>query len=133
MPYILPSFYICKQIRSYRIWCTGVPSVPGYLGYDKDYVAFGRNVFHPDGEEPFAFNYNDNVYQLMTEDHLLMFDGNKTVGLFNYVRDPLMKTDLKADATETERLKRMGEKLKAVIQQYNNRMIGDELSMAEKL
>lgn len=104
-----------------------MPSVLGYLGYDEEYVAFGRDVFHPDGDPPFAFNYNDNVYQLMTDDHLLMFDGNKTVGLFNYVADPLMKTDLKGDPGESGRVAGMEQKIKAIIQQYNNRMIEDRL------
>lgn len=108
-----------------------MPSVLSYLGYDEDYVAFGRDVFHPDGEDPFAFNYNDNVYQLMTDDHLLMFDGVKTVGLFNYVSDPLMKTDLKANPNEKERMEAMERRIKAVIQQYNNRMIGDKLVVEE--
>lgn len=105
-----------------------MPSVLGYLGYNQDYVAFGRDVFHPDGEVPFAFNFNDNVYQLMTEDHLLMHDGNKPVALYNYVADPLMKTDLKTNPAHAERLERMEKKVKAVIQQYNNRMIRNELT-----
>lgn len=104
-----------------------MPSVLGHLGYDKDYVAFGRDVFHPNGDPPFAFNYNDNVYQLMTDDHLLMFDGIKTVGLFNYAADPLMKTDLKDNPAESGRVANMERKIRAIIQQYNNRMIGDSL------
>jgi hypothetical protein len=67
----------------------------------------------------------------MTDDHLLMFDGVKTVGLFNYVSDPLMKTDLKANPNEKERMEAMERRIKAVIQQYNNRMIGDKLVVEE--
>jgi hypothetical protein len=102
-----------------------MPSVLGYLGYTEPYVAFGRDLFHPDGSQPFAFNFNDNVYQLMMDDHLLMFDGNKPVGFYDYVHDPLMKADLKE--TGGERLIGMENKLKAVIQQYNNRMVSDRL------
>lgn len=108
-----------------------MPSVLGYLGYDRNYVAFGRDVFRPAEEAPFAFNYNDNVYQLMMEDHLLMYDGNKTVGLFNYAVDPLMKTDLRSDPKEVGRVQSMERRIRAVIQQYNNRMIGDKLVLAE--
>ncbi len=97
----------------------------GYLGYTDPFVAFGRDLFHPDGEEPFAFNFNDNVYQIMMDGHLLMFDGEKTVGFYNYVEDPLMKADLKEAGGE--RMLKMEDQLKAVIQQYNNRMIGDRL------
>jgi len=107
-----------------------MPSVLGYLGYTKPFVAFGRDLFHLTDEEPFAFNFNDNVYQIMMDNHLLMFDGQKSVGLFNYVADPLMKTDLKD--TEGEVLTKMETKLKAVIQQYNNRMVGDRLVVDEQ-
>src|SRR5690606_39009865 len=108
-----------------------MPSVLGYLGYDRNYVAFGRDVFRPTEDTPFAFNYNDNVYQLMMEDHLLMYDGNKTVGLFNYAVDPLMKTDLRSDPKEVGRVQSMERRIRAVIQQYNHRMIGDKLVLAE--
>jgi arylsulfatase A-like enzyme len=108
-----------------------MPTVLGYLGYTDPYVAFGRDLFHPDNDTPFAFNFNDNVYQLMMDDHLLMFDGQKTVGFYNYVTDPLMKTDLKEKGGEL--LTKMEDKLKAVIQQYNNRMVEDRLVLPSSL
>jgi arylsulfatase A-like enzyme len=104
-----------------------MPSVLGYLGYDESYVGFGRDIFHTDGDEPFAFNYNDNVYQLMMDDHLLMFDGQKTVAVYNYVNDPLMKNDL--TDSDPDRVRTMERMIKAIIQQYNNRMIDDDLTI----
>ncbi|SHG54676.1 Phosphoglycerol transferase MdoB [Chryseolinea serpens] len=103
-----------------------MPTVLGYLHYDQPYVAFGRDAFH-DSEEPFSFNYKDNVYQLVEGDHLLQYDGNKSVGLFNFKTDKMLKTnqlDQKLpvqDSLET--------KMKAILQQYNNRMIGDSLTV----
>ncbi len=103
-----------------------MPTVLGYLHYDQPYVAFGRDAFH-DSAEPFSFNYKDNVYQLVEGDHLLQYDGNKAVGLFNFKTDKMLKTNLLdqklpvQDSLET--------KMKAILQQYNNRMIGDSLTV----
>jgi len=103
-----------------------MPTVLGYLHYDQPYVAFGRDAFQ-DTAEPFSFNYKDNVYQLVEGDHLLQYDGNKSVGLFDFKADKMLKTNLidqklpVQDSLET--------KMKAILQQYNNRMIGDSLSV----
>lgn len=102
-----------------------MPSVLGYLGYDKDYVAFGRNVFDP-STTPFTFNYKDNVFQLLQGEYLLMFDGKHTVGLYNFVKDRMMTTNLVKEKPEV--VSSMEMKIKAMIQQYNNRMIEDRLT-----
>jgi phosphoglycerol transferase MdoB-like AlkP superfamily enzyme len=101
-----------------------MPSVLGYLHYDKPYIGFGRNVFDPTSM-PFAFNYRDNVYNLYKDDYLLMFDGKRTVSLFNFKHDKMLKKDLKAE--QPERVQELEQYIKAIIQQYNNRMVEDRL------
>ncbi len=101
-----------------------MPSVLGYLHYDKPYVAFGRNIFDAT-TTPFAFNYHDNVYNLYKGDYLLMFDGKRTINLFNFKRDKMLKMDIMAE--QPERVKELEKHIKAIIQQYNNRMVENEL------
>jgi phosphoglycerol transferase MdoB-like AlkP superfamily enzyme len=103
-----------------------LPSVLGYLGYDKPFFAFGRNVFDP-SLEPFAFNFKDNNYQLFQNDFLLQFDGSKTVALYNFRDDPLLQNNLAK--TSTPVVEKMEHKIKAIIQQYNNRMIENRLTV----
>lgn len=103
-----------------------MPSVLGYLGYEKPYVAFGRNVFD-EASTPFAFNYKDNAYQLFEGDYLLQFDGTRTVGFFNFRTDKLLTNNM--TGTQPEVQGRMERKIKAIIQQYNNRMIADKLTV----
>jgi phosphoglycerol transferase MdoB-like AlkP superfamily enzyme len=103
-----------------------MPSVLGYLHYDKDYLAFGRDVFHQNGE-PFAFNYKGNVYQLFQNDFLLEFDGVKSVGLYNFRDSKTSSENLLAKNSEVS--KEMELKVKAVIQQYNNRLIDNQLTV----
>ena len=103
-----------------------MPSVLGYLNFDEPFVAFGRNLFGED-ERPFALNYKDNVYQYFEGDYLLQFDGTVSVGLYDIKTDKLMSTNILPDFPEVAGL--MEEKLKALIQQYNNRMIADQLTV----
>lgn len=101
-----------------------MPSVLGYLHYDRPYVAFGRNVFD-NSSAPFAFNYRDNVYNLYKGDYLLMFDGKRTINLYNFKRDKMLKHDIKSE--QPDRVRELEQYIKAIIQQYNNRMVENRL------
>lgn len=103
-----------------------MPSVLGILHYDKPYVAFGRNVFDR-SSRAFAFNYSDEMYNLYEGDYLLMFDGKKPVSLFNYRQDKMLKNDLKH--AEPRKVQALEQYIKAIIQQYNNRMVEDRLTV----
>jgi phosphoglycerol transferase MdoB-like AlkP superfamily enzyme len=99
-----------------------MPSVLDYLNYDKPYLAFGRSVFS--NEKSFAFNYN-NAYQYFEDDYLLIFDGTKTTALYNFKEDRMLRQNLRK--TEKDRVLTMERKIKAIIQQYNNRLIQNEM------
>ncbi|MDP4266094.1 MAG: LTA synthase family protein [Bacteroidota bacterium] len=101
-----------------------MPTVLGYLNYDKNYVAFGKNLFDPSTEK-FAFNYLDNNYQLFSGDYLLLFDGNHTPELYNYKSDRSLKNNIYSKNPEIA--EKMEIKIKAIIQQYNNRMRDNRL------
>lgn len=103
-----------------------MPSILSYLHYDEPYVAFGRDIFDP-VEKPFAFNYADNVYQLFMGEYLLQFDGAKTIALYNFKKDIGLKTNLVNEMPDVTG--QMELKIKALIQQYNNRMVDDNLTM----
>lgn len=100
-----------------------MPSVLGYLHYDKPYLAFGRDVFR-ENTTSLAFNYRDS-YNLFMDKYLMNFDGQQTVGLFNYREDRMVTNNLKDKMPEV--VMKMEEKIKAIIQQYNNRMVDNEL------
>jgi phosphoglycerol transferase MdoB-like AlkP superfamily enzyme len=101
-----------------------MPTVLGYLNYDRPYVAFGRDAFSKE-MEPFAFNHKDNAYQLFMGDYILLFDGTKSIGLYNFKIDKMIEHNLLD--TQPEIALPLERKIKAMIQQYNNRMIEDKL------
>lgn len=107
-----------------------MPSVLGYLHYKKPYVAFGRDIFRED-THPVAFNYKDNTYQIFQDDYMLVFDGARTIGLYNFKKDPLIQRNLITEIPDT--VAKMERKIKAVIQQYNNRMVEDRLTVRPQI
>ncbi|RNI30261.1 alkaline phosphatase family protein [Rufibacter immobilis] len=100
-----------------------MPTVLGYLGYNQPYFSFGKNMLQPQ-EGNFAISYQGG-YQWTEGDYFLQFDGTKTLGLFNYKEDKFLKKNLKD--TQPQLRIAMENKLKAFIQQYNNRMLENRL------
>jgi phosphoglycerol transferase MdoB-like AlkP superfamily enzyme len=100
-----------------------MPTVLGYLGYQKPFVAFGQNLLNrKDGQ--MAINYTASTYQLFMDDMVLLYNG-KANGLYNYRSDSLLQQNLLNQYPDKEHA--MEQKLKGIIQQYNQRMIDDKL------
>lgn len=113
-----------------------MPSVLSYLHYNKPFVAYGNNIFQKNSANV-AFNYLDNTYQIFRGNYLLQFDGVKTKSLYQFKNDQLLKNNLMKTFPDTVRT--MENYLKAFIQQYNNRMVdnaltidGSQLPLAQK-
>ncbi len=107
-----------------------MPTILNYLNYDGEYIAFGNNLFD-DTYDSFAFNTTaGNTYQLFMKDHLLEMVDNKPVGLYNYKKDRYLANNLlgKEDSIQSP----MEEKLKAIIQTYNSRLIDNDLIVSKK-
>ena len=101
-----------------------MPSVLGYLGYDSPYLCFGHDVFDT-SKDNFVINFRDGVYQFFEDDYLIQFDGKRVVGVYLFKEDYLMTHNLKNQFKEIEL--RAVIKIKAFMQQYNNRMIDNRL------
>lgn len=102
-----------------------LPTTLGLLNYDKPFLAFGRDLFGD--TEPFCFNYKDNAYQLFSDQYLLQFDGSKSLALYDFKSDKLLKRNLVTELPDV--VTKMETKIKAIVQQYNNRMIEDRLTV----
>ncbi len=98
-----------------------LPTVMGMLHYQKPYLAFGIDLLNTAAEDTWAVNYLNGVYQYVKQDHVLQFDGEKTIG-FYALNDSLMQHNLVG-----RQPKQMERELKAIIQQYMERMTQDRL------
>ena len=104
-----------------------MPTVLSYLGHDKPYLAFGRDLLNTPDEDGEAVNYLGGIYQLIKGDYVLRYDGEQVVGFYDYTNDRAMIHDLKGKGLEEE--KAMVKHLKAILQQYMNRMVEDRLTI----
>ena len=100
-----------------------LPTILGIVGYDKPYLAFGSDLLNTPLRDLWAINYLDGTYQYCKGDYVLQFDGEKTTGLYR-LTDYVMKHNLKGSITEETQMER---EIKAVIQQYVDRMIDNQL------
>jgi phosphoglycerol transferase MdoB-like AlkP superfamily enzyme len=101
-----------------------MPTILNYLHYDSDYIAFGNNLLD-DSREPFAFNTNGSSYHFYMRDHILEMMDNKPMGLYNFRNDKFLESNLLK--TEPELVNTMTEKMKAIIQSYNSRLIDNDM------
>ncbi len=102
-----------------------MPTLLGYLGYDKPYVAFGQDLLRTDPDATWAMNW-DHIPQFMKGDYLMQFDGHNVTGLYDYRTDPLLEHDLKGKVPEEAP---MESQLEAIIQSYMERMAADSVTV----
>ena len=100
-----------------------MPTILGLVGYDKPYVAFGKNLFSTPTEETWAVNFQNDIYQLIKGDYLIQFDGRETKAIYRFREDSLLKHNLLQSHPQPV----LEKELKAIIQSYMQRMNGDEL------
>ncbi len=108
-----------------------VPSILGYLGYNHPFVSFGNDlkISQPDSVRTsllrYAVNYNGEFYQILRNDTIAYFDGDNIIGVYDMKKDPSLKENI-ADKGGAEWHEKF---VKAYVQQYNLRMIGDSLTV----
>lgn len=101
-----------------------MPTVLNYLNFDQDYIAFGNNLLN-DSIQSFAFNTSGSTYHLYMKDHILEMMDNKPVGLFDYRKDTYLENSLLGKDPVLQ--KEMEDKLKAIIQTYNERLVDNNM------
>lgn len=101
-----------------------MPSILSHLGYDKPYVAFGKDLFSTPDSATWAVNYSNGIYQYVAGDYLLQYDGQNVRAVYDIKRDWLLTNNLKGSVPEEEQMLKT---LKAIIQQYMERMIEDRI------
>ena len=101
-----------------------LPSVLDYLGISTKTISYGKSYT---SNEDFVVYYLDNIYHLIDGNYYLAFDGTKTLGLYNFKEDRLLKKNLLA--IETEKAQSLENFIKAYIQSFNERMIDNNLTL----
>jgi hypothetical protein len=101
------------------------PTILDYISYDKAFVCFGNSLLN-DSTSHYSINFINGIYQLIENEYVIQFDGEKTIAIYNFIEDEELKKNLlntKFDYTAIEN------KIKAVIQSYQERMAHNKLTI----
>lgn len=106
-----------------------MPTVLNYLGYPSPYLGFGKDLLAggKGGDNKWAINYLNGVYQFAEGDWLLQFNGKEATGLYR-LDDRMMERNLIDDPKLKATVERMTAQTKAIIQVYMDRMTEDRLT-----
>jgi phosphoglycerol transferase MdoB-like AlkP superfamily enzyme len=105
------------------------PTILNLLGINTPLLSFGDNGFSNTPKHLVGFS--GNTYFLAKEDYVLLFDGKNTSGLYQITQDSLMKTNLLDSITHQTAQTKLEIQLKAIIQQYNHRLINNKTSLTK--
>jgi phosphoglycerol transferase MdoB-like AlkP superfamily enzyme len=105
------------------------PTIMSLTGISDSVITFGNNAFGK--EEKFVINYINSSYQIAYQDYFLIFDGEKTTDFFDIKQDSLFVNNLinKLNLKQNNIKNNTEQFLKAIIQQYNYRVINNKLSI----
>ncbi|MGB4204166.1 MAG: sulfatase-like hydrolase/transferase [Bacteroidales bacterium] len=101
-----------------------LPTVMALTGTEQPVFSFGRNLF--DSEyPPYILNYMNETYKIIRNDTLIITSGESISEMYDLYNDPTMDLNLISSAGHaSESLLNFA---RGVIQQYNNRMIHNQL------
>ncbi|MCK5839823.1 MAG: sulfatase-like hydrolase/transferase [Bacteroidales bacterium] len=102
-----------------------MPSILQLLDYDLPFIAFGESVFDFNAQQ-FSITFLNGTYQLIKDNYVLQWDGEKNFSQYNILEDPGLQHNLAG--IEDSATKNNNYFLKAIIQQYNNRLIKNNLT-----
>ena len=100
-----------------------MPTVLGMLHYDESYLAFGFDLINTPKEKLSAINHNNGIYQFVKNGYYLQFDGIKTTAVYA-LSDSTMRENLNGKLESQPEMER---EMKAIIQQYMERIKTDQL------
>ena len=105
-----------------------MPTLLGYLGYDRPYIAFGIDLLRTPSEQTWAFNW-DHVPQYLQGDYVLHFDGEHAKAFYDYRHDRLMKQNLHGKCDEEPIMER---RIKALVQSFMQRMKNNDMTITNE-
>lgn len=123
------AFYFPQMDNGLNINCIAqhtdiMPTLAALAKTEMPLVAFGNNLFDTTSKS-FAVNYLSGIYQMIHNDTLVLFSNQKTIEMYDLVRDPTQKNNLLEAQNNAAEKQEMF--FKALLQQYNNRLIDNAL------
>ena len=110
-----------------------MPTVLTYLHYEQPYIAFGRDMLSGNNDNGFALHWlpESSSYEYVWGDYALHFDGKQVTSAYAFRTDSTFSHNV-LRSMPPGTLDRMQRHMKAVIQQYMQRMTTDNLVIKPK-
>ncbi|MBR5169631.1 MAG: LTA synthase family protein [Muribaculaceae bacterium] len=107
-----------------------MPTVLAYLHYDKPYIAFGRNMLSGNANNGFALHWVPEYsgYEYVWGNYVLQFDGKDVTAAYKFRSDSTLTFNV-LNSMPADTLQLMQRQMKSIIQQYMQRMNGDQLTV----
>ena len=102
------------------------PSVLDYLSLKKNVLCYGTSVFDSLSDH-FSVNYISGNYQLIQNNYLLLFDGEKSVSLYDFKKDRNLIHNIADSLIDVTN--KMELTIKSIVQGYNDRIIKNKLTV----
>lgn len=99
-----------------------LPSVLGYLNYNKPFFAFGRNIFDLTSSG-FAISFLNDSYQWIEGNHTFISDATNRGEYFQFSEASPQTLETKSDSSVIHK------KLNSFIQQYNSALINNKMKV----
>ena len=108
-----------------------MPTVLGYLHYDKPYIAFGCDMLGTPVDDGFALHWlpESSSYEYVWGDYALQFDGKQVTAAYKFRSDSTLSNNV-LGVMPTDTRNKMERHMQAIIQQYMQRMTTDRLVVA---
>ncbi|MCH2044089.1 MAG: LTA synthase family protein [Saprospiraceae bacterium] len=120
---------ICQQLDI-------LPSVMDYLNYPKEYFALGQSVFDTTITKSYNYIYDAEVYNITGEQYLLRFDGEKSIGIYDYQKDYTLTHNLihnlEYEPDIAEAKEDLEAQLKAMIQAHHSILLNNRMNIYDE-
>lgn len=104
------------------------PTIMHLLGYEGSFISFGSSLIDEGFDDKrFVLNYVNETFQFVMNGWALYFDGKRLIAFYDMEEDPMLANNLIGKVPEPQQELLL---MKAVIQQFNNRMIENKLTIS---
>ncbi len=101
-----------------------LPSILKYLHYTKPFISYG---FEYTTSKNLVINFINGMYHATINDYYLIFDGTKTIELYNYKKDSTLQNNILLENPVLQQ--DLTVQLKAYLQSLNNNLINNTLTI----
>ncbi|MGB0402794.1 MAG: sulfatase-like hydrolase/transferase, partial [Salibacteraceae bacterium] len=125
-----PNFEVSRTVTTPFSQVDVAASILEIAGYTGSTISWGTPTSALSYEN-YCFEFVNGIYQIHNEQHVVLFDGQNSLGIFDFMTDITFDNDLRNNENLSELHDLMLYKLKGAIQQHHARMVQNRLFVKE--